>query len=88
MMMKGITVKLSDAAAKELKRIGALQRRSVGFLIRDAVDFWLTDYLSREVKRTGIARSIVVRDTPDDHAVDDLESGTDTTHPRRREDQE
>ncbi len=38
------TIKLHDYAMKELRAIAKDERRSVGFLIRDAVAFWLADH--------------------------------------------
>ena len=38
------TIKLHDHDMEELKAIAKEERRSVGFLIRDAIVFWLTEH--------------------------------------------
>jgi predicted transcriptional regulator len=38
------TIKLHDHDMKELQAIAREERRSVGFLIRDAIAFWLAEH--------------------------------------------
>ena len=39
--MKTTTVKISAEMLRELQSVAKVERRSMGFLIRDSIDFWL-----------------------------------------------
>ena len=50
--MVSTTIKISENAMSELRSIATTERRSVGFLIRDAITFWLTEHARQEAERT------------------------------------
>jgi hypothetical protein len=56
---EGMTVKFNREIMLALRQIADRERRSVGFLVRDAVVFWLADYLRRETGVTETVRSLV-----------------------------
>jgi hypothetical protein len=68
--MISMGVKLNEGVVEELRRIGGLEDRSIGYLIRRAVTFWLTDYQRWEAERTGNIQIIPERR---DHRRGDLQ---------------
>jgi hypothetical protein len=63
------TIKISESAMSDLRSIAAKERRSVGFLIRDAVTFWLTEHARQEAERTGNMQEVSFRR---DHTVQSI----------------
>ena len=81
---EGMTVKFNREIMLALRQIADRERRSVGFLVRDAVVFWLADYLRRETGVTETVRSLVRPSLQrlEDTTIRDLRVDTSTTEGR------
>lgn len=48
--MRITSIKMEEKVLRELRRIAGVERRSVGFLVRDAVGFWLAEQRRQAVE--------------------------------------